>query len=176
MNIFYLDADPSECAKFHFNKHIIKMLTEYIQILCTNIHLLFPNIVKKLLDSKTIELFKPTHKNHPSVIWARSSVENFKWLLQLAIECGKEHEFRYSPKKSHRSLEKVKYINLFIPFLDKVIKENDFFEPPQAMPEVYKNPSSLKAYHNYYNSDLKSHLVFFKKRAIPYFIKVNKLN
>ena len=35
MNIFYLDDDPIQCAKWHVDKHIVKMITEYCQLLST---------------------------------------------------------------------------------------------------------------------------------------------
>ena len=35
MNIFYLDRDPVTCAKQHCDKHIVKMILEYAQLLST---------------------------------------------------------------------------------------------------------------------------------------------
>ena len=34
MNIFYLDSDPTKCAKYHNNKHVVKMILETAQLLC----------------------------------------------------------------------------------------------------------------------------------------------
>jgi hypothetical protein len=33
MNIFFLDKDPVISADYHCNKHVVKMVTEYAQIL-----------------------------------------------------------------------------------------------------------------------------------------------
>ena len=33
MNIFYLDADPVKCAQAHVDKHVVKMILEYAQLL-----------------------------------------------------------------------------------------------------------------------------------------------
>ena len=33
MNIFILDLDPEKCARYHCNKHLVKMITEHNQIL-----------------------------------------------------------------------------------------------------------------------------------------------
>lgn len=38
MNIFMLHDDPKLAAQYHCDKHVIKMATEYSQILCTVIH------------------------------------------------------------------------------------------------------------------------------------------
>ena len=35
MNIFYLDPDPSTCAKMHLDKHVVKMIIEYAQLMST---------------------------------------------------------------------------------------------------------------------------------------------
>jgi len=30
MNIFYLDKDTKKCAEYHVDKHVVKMITEYL--------------------------------------------------------------------------------------------------------------------------------------------------
>ena len=35
MNIFYLDKDPKICATMHCDKHVVKMIIESNQILCS---------------------------------------------------------------------------------------------------------------------------------------------
>ena len=35
MNIFYLDKDPNVCANYHCDKHVVKMIVEYAQMLST---------------------------------------------------------------------------------------------------------------------------------------------
>ena len=35
MNFFYLDEDPWTSIEYHCDKHIVKMPTEYKQMLCT---------------------------------------------------------------------------------------------------------------------------------------------
>ena len=35
MNIFYFDSNPIECAEQHCNKHCVKMIVEYAQLLST---------------------------------------------------------------------------------------------------------------------------------------------
>ena len=35
MNIFYLDRDVKTCATYHNDKHVVKMILEYAQLLST---------------------------------------------------------------------------------------------------------------------------------------------
>jgi len=35
MNIFYLDKDPIKSAEMHCDKHVVKMIIEYAQLLST---------------------------------------------------------------------------------------------------------------------------------------------
>ena len=39
--------------------------------------------------------YKLTHKNHPCSVWARTSLDNFKWLGELGLELCKEYTYRY---------------------------------------------------------------------------------
>jgi hypothetical protein len=34
MNIFFLDFDTKKCAKYHCDKHVVKMILETAQLLC----------------------------------------------------------------------------------------------------------------------------------------------
>jgi hypothetical protein len=35
MNIFYLDSDPVKSAELHCDKHVVKMIIEYAQLMST---------------------------------------------------------------------------------------------------------------------------------------------
>ena len=83
MNIFFLDLNQRKCAKWHVDKHVIKMILESVQLLCSAHHI-FPN--KNNLYSPP---YKLTHKNHPCSKWVRESLSNYKWLIKLAKELSK---------------------------------------------------------------------------------------
>ena len=58
MNIFYVDKDPKVAAQMMCDKHVVKMILEYAQILCTT-----HRILDKLDDNdKTIIYYKKTYK------------------------------------------------------------------------------------------------------------------
>ena len=62
MNIFYLHRDPEEAVKPMYNKHIVKMILETAQLLCTAHH--------ELGNGENVP-YKKTHVNHPSTVWVR---------------------------------------------------------------------------------------------------------
>jgi hypothetical protein len=72
MNIFYLNSDPERAAQLQYNKHVVKMILESAQLLCSA-HI--------MLDSEIDVPYKLTHKNHPSAIWVR----DLSIKLRLAI-------------------------------------------------------------------------------------------
>ena len=87
MNIFYLHDDPIYCAQMHCDKHVVKMILEYAQLLSTAHH--------EIDGTPSIDCYKPTHKNHPSAIWARNSRNNYRWLWWLLYGLQDEYTYRY---------------------------------------------------------------------------------
>ena len=79
MNLFYLDWDINEIVKSMNNKHIVKMLLESAQMLCTA-HWCHNRNVKELKD-----LYRPVHVNHPTTIWTRKVLFS---ILSLQFVCG----------------------------------------------------------------------------------------
>ena len=87
MNIFYLHHDPLICAKMHCDKHVVKMILEYSQILSTAHH--------ECDGVPSVDCYKATHKNHPSTVWARENFFNYDWLHALLSHLSKEYTHRY---------------------------------------------------------------------------------
>jgi hypothetical protein len=52
------------------------------------------------------------------------------------------------------------------------IPEEDFTEPPKAMPEEYKVDDVVQSYRNYYLGD-KKYFSKWKKREVPYWFSEN---
>ena len=86
MNIFVLDEDPATAAAMHCDVHVVKMILETTQILCTARH---------LAGNPVPEGCKPTHANHPCTKWARESEWNYLWLWRLLYRLHGEYEYRY---------------------------------------------------------------------------------
>lgn len=156
MNIFFLSKDPLECAQLHCNKHCVKMIIEYAQLLST---------AHRVLDNN-YDVYKIAHLNHPSTIWTRTNKSNYKWLSMLWVYLCREYTYRYG--KTHLTEKKL------IQHLTKTpknISEGDFFDPPQCMPEDVKSDSTIKAYQDYYKK-YKQYFAKWKKRPIPNFMEV----
>ena len=135
MNIFYLDKCPHKAAKLQYNKHIVKMILESAQMLCAAHHVL----------GSSIDIpYKLAHKNHPSTIWVRQNSIHYDWLYDHMRALGDEYTKRYG--KTHISITKCKDLVYLPPGIPTVM----FNQPPQCMPDEYKDKCSIQAYWNYY--------------------------
>ena len=147
MNIFYLDPRPDTAAEMHCDKHCVKMILEYAQILST---------AHRELDVNVPDiLYKSTHKNHPSTIWTRSSKQHYDWLFRLFRMLSAEYTLRYSNGnfKVHKTWNKLGKILETAP---KNIKDTGWEDPPQCMPDYCKKENTVDAYRNYYIQEKKS--------------------
>ena len=181
MNIFYLHHDPVECAKLHNDKHVVKMILEYGQLMSTAHRVLDGtpyygktannrNIKRWLLsDFREPILWKASHVNHPSGIWTRDNSDNYTWLYNLWHNLLDEYTYRYG--KIH-SADRMKTCFAMLPSnIPRVTKQ--FYEPTPAMPDKYKVANnSIESYKNYYLGD-KQHLASWKKRDVPSWYVIN---
>lgn len=151
MNIFFLHWDPSICAKWHVDKHVVKMILESIQLLCS---------VHWMTESTYKPPYKLTHKNHPCAKWARESIDNYKWLVILTSELCKEYTHRYG--KIHKCQSMIRDLVKNLP----PIPEKGFTYPARAMPVDYKRDDPTASYKIYYKND-KQRMFSWKKRDEP---------
>ena len=99
MNIFTTNNCPVVSAQEMCDKHVVKMIVEYAQLMST---------AHRVLDGKQYEgrtrlnrrikrwlhpdeemekiLYKASHIKHPSGIWCRSTTANYKWLYRHFID------------------------------------------------------------------------------------------
>ena len=96
MNIFVLDNNPYACARYHCDKHVVKMILESAQMICTTHHLL-PNPKLKYEIP-----YKATHTNHPCNRWLRDSLANYMWLYKLTHALNNEYRYRYNKDVDHK--------------------------------------------------------------------------
>jgi hypothetical protein len=145
MNIFYLDSDPVKAAQVQYNKHVVKMILESAQMLCTAHH----HYTELLSQDDSYIPYKKAHYNHPSTIWCRENSEQYLWLYNHMIALGNEYTKRYN--KIHLTITKCAEILQATP---AGIPLGTFEEPPQCMPEQYKVAGcSITAYWNYYEQE-----------------------
>lgn len=174
MNIFYLDKDPKICAEMHLDKHVVKMIIEYGQLMSTAHRLLDGQMyIDKTANGRSIKrwrvgddlediLMKASHINHPSAIWTRANRQNYIWLYRMWAYLCKEYTYRY--EKIH-SVETRLYQALYLPPLN--IVDGQFYPPTPAMPDDCKiQNNSLASYHKYY-IEHKKHFAKWTKRDVP---------
>lgn len=172
MNIFYLHNDPKTCAEMHNDKHCIKMILEYAQLLSTA-HRVLDGVLTTdrggksgrqrttyiLPDNRDAMLYRATHINHPSAIWVRQSDKNYDWLFSLFQALMHEYTYRYG--KNH-ACEKLLWELEVRP---NNIPRGNFTEPTPAMPdEVKVAGDSIKSYRNYYINN-KTHLASWRGKV-----------
>ena len=154
MNIFYLDKCPEKAAKYQYNKHVVKMILESAQMLCTAHH--------HYGNGDNVP-YKKAHYNHPSTIWVRQNSRNYYWLYNHMLALGKEYTKRYS--KTHLSITKCWEVLQNVPV--GMPLGGPVTQPPQAMPDEYKNECSIRAYWNYYIGD-KHHIAHKSETIYKY--------
>lgn len=137
MNIFYLDRDPVEAARMQCDRHVVKMILETAQLLST---------AHAELDGES-PAYKPTHKNHPSAVWVRSSAAAYRWAWRHLAALGIEYKNRYG--KVHKTIREHLDALYNAP---EAIPAGDFVDPPQCMPDECKRDDAVLAYQLYYNT------------------------
>ena len=148
MNIFILDNDPEKTAHYMIDKHVVKMPVEYAQILST------------VCRGAGLDVgYKATHVNHPCTVWARTSSENYLYLMRLALVLGDEYTIRYG--KNHKSTEITESLPLY-----PHIPSGPLTLFAQAMPEEYRNPDPVTAYRAYYRAE-KAKIATWKHGQVP---------
>ena len=118
-----------------------------------------------LPDDRNDVLYACTHRNHPSAVWCRESVENYDWLVDHLHALGNEYTYRYG--KKHATIEKCFYQLQSPPF---GLRDWDWTQPPSAMgTEFIISDDLVVNYRNYYWYG-KSNLYSWKKCEVPAWI------
>tara|TARA_R110002126_G_scaffold220022_2_gene365392 strand:+ start:4709 stop:5239 length:531 start_codon:yes stop_codon:yes gene_type:complete len=147
MNIFALEkknntVDWTQSALSHDDYRCNKMIIESCQMLSTT--------------AKTfgyVTRYKMSHLNHPSTIWARESLPNFKHLLHLAsalrMEFGRRHK-----KDTHGCDDVILQMMTFAQDRDFATHFPSKYatELPLCMPDEYKSADVVESYRNYFSN------------------------
>jgi hypothetical protein len=168
----------------HVDKHVVKMILEYAQLLSTA-HRILDGVEtmgvsasgrKKrtwvLPDYRQDILYSATHINHPSAVWTRKTLDNYVWLSRMLDALCKEYTHRYGKihKCERTGLTRV------LSTAPKNIINSIFTEPTPAMPDLYKvQHNSIRSYENYYLG-AKQRMFSWKNRSIPKFVEQYEKN
>jgi len=147
MNIFYTNSDPIQCAREHCTIHRNKMIIEYSQILSAAHHVLDG-------DQAIVNIYKLTHKNHPSAVWIRESITHYGYVLSMALELC----IMYTQDTGKRHKTYSTLMHLLQPPAN--IANKPFKVPPVAAPDSFKmlvvlGKTAEHAYQEYLNSKFK---------------------
>lgn len=190
MNIFALHPNPRKAARWHVDKHVVKMLLETCQLLYTA-HWVFaypqlrqcrspialakfhtalsdPITMKKApVTQSRGKTFRPAHVNHPCAIWVRQSLGNYRWLCALGVELAREFEYRFGHE--HACKKHVLWLSANAP---PRIPKRPRIGFSVAMDDQYKiSNDPIRNYRNYYKTSKKERgLVKYTKRHIPHWL------
>lgn len=158
MNIFILDYNVNECARYHCDKHVIKMILETAQILSSALHLLGVNH----------NGYACTHVHHPCTRWARD-LRNWVYLRSLGRALGEEYTHRYG--KTHKSIGIINGL----PIPEMTVARPTTFA--LAMPVEYHQYvfddfdlvlDPVLSYRAYYKSKQDKFKMTWTKRKVPF--------
>lgn len=136
MNIFVLHKEPEKAAHMACDQHVVKMILETAQMMCTVVASYGHNTP-----------YRPTHAKHPCTIWAGRSRANWDWLVEYGMELCEEYTKRYG--KTHKSqsvIERCAMTHIDLPNIPRT-------PFAQAMPEQYRNECAVTAYRAYYHGE-----------------------
>ena len=177
MNIFYLNKNPDMAAVEHVDKHVVKMIVEYAQLLSTAKRMLdgteYIDYSKNNRKIKRYRLenpnhdkviYKACHYNHPSAVWVRENKLHYQWLYRLFKKLGHEYTHRYGKVHSTNVL-----LNQLLETPPNNIPVTDWKDPPPAMkhyPDCIVPGDSIQSYKNYYIV-AKAYFAKWSKRETP---------
>jgi hypothetical protein len=142
MNVFILDTNPVLAAQYQADKHVVKQVLESAQILST------------VCGGP----YKPTHQNHPCVLWAGRNRVNFAWLHRHARALCEEYTLRYGRIHRCQPVIEAARVPRSLPI--------GITEFVQCMPEQFRDKDPVQAYRKYYHS--KSFAQWNRGRPAPY--------
>jgi hypothetical protein len=135
MNIFAIDIDPLRSAIQLHDKHVVKMILESAQLLCTT---------RRLFGATDPELYKQCFQNHPCTKWVRESSQNYTWLYKHLEALCCEYTYRYG--RIHKVASMLKMLS----YHPVELKNLGLTKFALAMPEEYKVEDPIQSYRNYY--------------------------
>ena len=181
MNIFILSDNRfpathyAENARYHIDKHVVKMILESTQMLCTALAFApYANIISpNLCTSAPCRPLAPGMRKHPCTAWTMANITNFNYLTRLAIALCNEHQYRYFMSAEHEYTDWLKYLGQDLDDLDITIAHS----LPDNFATAVKNPElrsalrpwadAVNIYRRYYYQD-KLPFAKWTSRPIPH--------
>lgn len=198
MNIFYLHPDPSICAKYHVDKHCVKMIVEYAQLLSTA-HRILDGLEQQVRftpikviygecgisiksGKEKVKTYLSLHHIDPymdSTLYRHTHANHpssiwvreclGNYLWLYELFVALTKEYTFRYGRSHKTETLIPYLAM----TPKNICPNpNRSDPTPAMDDKFKRSSVLESYHNYYLTE-KRPLLTWKNRPVPDFVKLS---
>jgi hypothetical protein len=204
MNIFILDSDVNQCARYHVDKHLNKMIIEHCQMLSINkrfidgkkgnmfykekLYVNYPWTLESENDTTSMPcyLLAKQHLHHPCTVWIRKSVHNWNYVVSLTHALFAERQYRSgADPKLHSSWNILEWLRENPPVLPDTGTMTPMAQAMNNMPQCKVEYTSLdektlletavRAYRNYYREG-KQHLFKWKNRLAPHWLDIeNKI-
>lgn len=165
MNIFILDLNPVQAAKFYPDKLCNKISLEICQMLATNFSEDFLNWGE--IHKKNGKPYKKSFPNHPCTVWMRKNNENLAWSIVHGLALAHQHYKRFGkmPATYHTLIQ----------------AKNIFKEKTQQPLAIYKNvskfaramPENLKYNRNI--NDIEAYREYLHTKTYPKWEKLNNI-
>jgi len=190
MNIFALHPNPRKAARWHVDKHVVKMLLETCQLLYTAHWVLYypdlktarsPIQLSRLQKTKAVPSYmlsapstlsgevgyRPCHVHHPCAVWTRQTAGNYQWLFTLGLELAREYRFRF--KKIHSCEAHIRWLADHRPPTLRPYPRRKFV---MAMADEYKiSENPIISYRYYYKTSKKERgLIHYTDRHVPHWL------
>ena len=194
MNIFVLHWKPRKAARWHVDKHVVKMILETCQLLYTAHWVLFyPHLKEQksaiglsraqkqlavpdymqsapLCQTTQEPTYRPCHVHHPCAKWTRATSGNYGWLIELGKELAREFRFRFH--KVHSCEAHIDWLAAHRPPSIQQYPKRPFV---MAMGEEFKiSKNAIVSYRNYYRK-AKADLIRYTGRQVPHWVNANRL-
>lgn len=173
MNIFFLSANPRRCARWHCDKHVVKMILESCQMLYTAQHVHGGERAIQTSAPRCKATGKRGYKkhavNHPSTKWVCAALPHYVWLCWLGLELCREYKHRFGASTEHSCEAHLLWLLKYPPpgLWNRLEWLSD---PTPAMPDEYKvEGDSIMSYRAYYNGSKRDRgLLVYSKRHLPH--------
>lgn len=153
MNIFILDSNLKKNAEYYCDKHLVKMILESAQLMCT---------VAQIKGEQAP--YKPTHINHPCTKWLMESGANWDLLFDLVTELNDEYKIRFNHDNNHKSYDVI--ISLIKPHYNN----NDFIGMFNSVTDQVRRTNAIDTinyYRKYYKFKMNEIKMKWTKRNKP---------
>jgi hypothetical protein len=174
MNIFALDACPEKAAKYHCDKHVVKMIVEAAQMLSTAHRVLDGEEFTQVQNGRKSrqwkhpedQLYKVAHLNHPSSIWTRECADNYVWHYWLFCALCNEYTHRYG--KVHATDTKLRKTLSQLPSqINRKKSITPFRLAMKSAPECMDELNPVESYRKFYQTKQDRFKMVWTNRQVP---------